>query len=132
VIHLEGAARRPEGDVILVDVAREDGSVLISDLRELGIGEEGSIAIEDIDSHISKYADKAVEAARGAPADAVVWEEVSDRTSEDAELSLSFVAFMVLATLIASVGIFLNTPILTIGAMVVGRSSAPSRASAWL
>ncbi len=125
VIHLQGAAKRPEGDVILVDVAREDGSVLLSDLKELGIGERGSIAIEDVDSHISKYADRAVEAARGAPADAVVWEEVSGRTSEDAELSLSFVAFMVLATLIASVGIFLDTPILIIGAMVVGPEFGP-------
>ena len=125
VIHLPGAAKRPDGDVILVDVAREDGSVLLSDLKELGIGEKGSIAIEDVDSHISKYADRAVEAARGAPADAVVWEEVSERTSEDAELSLSFVAFMVLATLIASVGIFLDTPILIIGAMVVGPEFGP-------
>ena len=111
--------------MILVDVAREDGSVLLSDLKELGIGEKGSIAIEDVDSHISKHADRAVEAARGAPADAVVWEEVSGRTSEDAELSLSFVAFMVLATLIASVGIILDTPILIIGAMVVGPEFGP-------
>ena len=37
VIHLEGAARKPRGDVILCDVAREDGSVILCDLRELDL-----------------------------------------------------------------------------------------------
>ena len=41
LIFLERAAQRPEGDVILVDVAREDASVIISDLRELEIDREG-------------------------------------------------------------------------------------------
>ena len=33
LIYLPGAARKPEGDVILCDVAREDASVVVSDLR---------------------------------------------------------------------------------------------------
>src|SRR5918994_667830 len=45
VIYLERVARKPEGDVILCDVAREDASVIISDLRELKIDEEGSLAM---------------------------------------------------------------------------------------
>lgn len=49
VILLERAAHKPEGDVILCDVAREDASVIVSDLRELNIDKEGSIAIENID-----------------------------------------------------------------------------------
>ena len=56
LIVLPGAARKPEGDVILVDVAREDASIVISDLRELEVDREGSIAIEDIDSQISEAA----------------------------------------------------------------------------
>ena len=103
LIFLERAARRPEGDVILCDVAREDASVIISDLRELEIDKEGSIAMEEIDSQISDAAKRAEEAAIGRPTDAVIWEEVESRTSENIEMSASFLAFMVLACLIASV-----------------------------
>ncbi len=125
LIFLERAAQRPEGDVILVDVAREDASVIVSDLKELGIPEEGSIAMEDIDSQISDAADRAEVAAKGAPSDAVVWEEVEARTSENTEFSASFMAFMVLACLIATVGVILDSPILIIGAMVVGPEFGP-------
>jgi uncharacterized hydrophobic protein (TIGR00271 family) len=125
IIHLPGAARRPKGDVILCDVAREDTSVILSDLRELDIPTEGSIAIEIVDTAISEGAKVAEKAAVGAPSDAVVWEEVESRTSENAELSVTFLIFMTAATLIASVGIYLDTPILIIGAMVVGPEFGP-------
>jgi uncharacterized hydrophobic protein (TIGR00271 family) len=125
LIYLERAAHKPEGDVILCDVAREDASVIVSDLKEFGIQHEGSIAIEDIDSLISDAADRAEEAAAGAPSDAVVWEEVEARTSENTELSASFLLFMMLACLIASVGVILDSPILIIGAMVVGPEFGP-------
>jgi uncharacterized hydrophobic protein (TIGR00271 family) len=125
LIYLERAAKRPEGDVILCDVAREDASVIVSDLKELEIHREGSIAMEDIDSQISDAAHAAEEAAAGSAADAVVWEEVESRTSENIELSVPFLAFMVLAMLIAAAGIFLDQPILIIGAMVVGPEFGP-------
>ncbi len=125
LIFLAGAARQPDGDVILCDVAREDASVLIEDLKELGIPRDGSIALEQIDSQLSAAADRAERAARGAPSDAVVWEEVEARTSESTELSGVFLAFMVLACLIASVGIFTGSPILIVGAMVVGPEFGP-------
>jgi uncharacterized hydrophobic protein (TIGR00271 family) len=125
VIYLERAAQRPEGDVILCDVAREDASVIISDLRELDIHKEGSIAMEIVDSHISQAAARAEQAAAGLASDAVVWEEVESRTSENTELSFSFLAFMVIAMLIASVGIMLDQPILIVGAMVVGPEYGP-------
>jgi uncharacterized hydrophobic protein (TIGR00271 family) len=125
VIWLEGAAREPEGDVILADVAREDASVVLSDLKELGIPEHGSIALEEIDTQISAHAKRAIEKARGAVADSVVWEEVESRTSEQVELSGVYLMFMVLAGLIAAVGIFLDSPILIVGAMVVGPEFGP-------
>jgi uncharacterized hydrophobic protein (TIGR00271 family) len=125
LIHLAGAARRPRGDVILCDVAREDASVVIEDLKDLGVAEDGSIALEQIDSQLSAAAERAVRAARGAPSDAVVWEEVEARTSETTELSATFLGFMMLACLIASVGIFTGSPILIVGAMVVGPEFGP-------
>jgi uncharacterized hydrophobic protein (TIGR00271 family) len=125
VIVLAGAARKPEGDVIFCDVAREDASVILSDLRALEIDRCGSIAMETIDAHMSDVATEAERAAVGAPSDAVIWEEVTARTSEDSTLSASFLAFMTLAMLIASVGIYLDSPILVVGAMVVGPEFGP-------
>jgi uncharacterized hydrophobic protein (TIGR00271 family) len=125
VVHVRGAARRPEGDLILSDVAREDASVVLSDLRELEIPKLGSITVEEIDTQLSDAAQRAEHAAAGAPSDAVVWEEIEARTSDTAELSATFLVFMVAAMLIASVGIFLDTPILIIGAMVVGPEFGP-------
>ena len=125
LIHLPGAAEKPDGDVILCDVAREDASIVLADLRELRIHERGSIALEDIDAELSHAAEKAKAAALGMPSDAVVWEEVEERTSESTELSISFLAFMVLATQIAAVGILIDSQILIIGAMVVGPEFGP-------
>lgn len=125
VIYLRGAARKPVGDVILCDVAREDASVLVSDLRELDVDKDGSIAIEHIDSAISAVAAAAEKAAAGHPGDAVVWEEIESRTSENTELNGVFLAFMALACLIASVGIFLDSPILIVGSMIVGPEFGP-------
>ena len=125
VVHLHGAAQKPEGDVILCDVAREAASVIIGDLKELGIAKSGSIAVEELDSAISERFDAAEKAAPGLRSDAVVWEEVEARTSEDTELSVSFVAFMVLAMQLSVVGIVLDQPILIVGAMVVGPEFGP-------
>ncbi len=125
VVALPGAAVKPSGDVILCDVSPEDASVIIGDLKELGIPAVGSIAIETIDSEISEAGKLAERHAPGMPTDAVVWEEVEARTSENVELSWNFGAFMVLAVLIAMAGIFLDSPILIIGAMVVGPEFGP-------
>jgi uncharacterized hydrophobic protein (TIGR00271 family) len=125
IVRLDGAAQRPEGDVVLCDVAREDASVVLGDLKALDLYEHGSIALEQIDTAISKAADEAERRAPGLPSDAVVWEEVESRTSENIELSFNFLAFMVLACLIASVGIMLDSPITIIGAMVVGPEFGP-------
>ena len=125
LIFLAGAARKPTGDVILCDVAREDASVIIDDLRGLEIPRDGSIAIEQIDSQLSAAAERAERAARGTSSDAVIWEEVESHTSESIELGGNFLVFMSLACLIASVGIYLGSPILIVGAMVVGPEFGP-------
>jgi uncharacterized hydrophobic protein (TIGR00271 family) len=125
IIRLPAAAIRPDGDVILADVAREDASVVLSDLKAFNVHEDGSITLEEIDTSLSRYAEEAERRAPGAPADAVVWEEVEQRTSENVELSAVFLLFMVLAALIAAVGIYLDSEILIVGAMVVGPEFGP-------
>ena len=125
IVHLHGAATKPAGDVILCDVAREDASVILGDLKELEIPRVGSIAVEHIDISLSDAADAAEKAAPGLPSDAVVWEEVEQRTSENTELSISFLLFMVLAMQIGAAGILTDQPILIVGAMVVGPEFGP-------
>ena len=123
------AARRPDGDLILCDVPREAASLVIADLDELGIPRDGSIAIEKIDTEISRIGEEAERKAPGDPTNAVVWEEVVELTSEQTDLSVSFLLFMSLATIIASVGIYLDSPILIVGAMVIGPEFGPIAAA---
>jgi uncharacterized hydrophobic protein (TIGR00271 family) len=125
VIRLSEPTSRPDGEMIMCDVAREDASVVISDLKELELHHEGSITLELIDTAISDWAERAEKHAKGAPADAVVWEDVESKTSEQVELSATFLTFMVLAGLIAAVGIFQDSSILIVGAMVVGPEFGP-------
>ena len=125
VVRLPGVAEQPQGDLILCDVASEDASVVVAGLRELGLERDGSIALEPISSLVSHAARRAEEYAVGSPADAVVWETVEYQTSQSAELSFSFLSFMVLATMIAALGILQDSVILIIGAMVVGPEFGP-------
>jgi uncharacterized hydrophobic protein (TIGR00271 family) len=125
LVLLRGAALDPAGDLLMCDVAREDASVVIADLRDLGLEDRGTIAIEAIDSSPSKRARQAERLSAGDPADAVVWEEVEARTSDESRLSATFLLFMVLAALIGMSGILLNNPILIVGAMVVGPEFGP-------
>ena len=125
VVHLPGVATSPDGDLILADVAREDATVILADLKELEVDRLGSITVQEIGVILSDGADQAERHAPGAPGDAVVWEQVEARTSESTELSGAFLSFMVLAALLASVGIYLDSPILIVGAMVVGPEFGP-------
>ena len=125
VVRIRDVAERPGGDLFLCDVAREDASVVIADLRELGLEREGSIAIEPVSALVSDAARRAEDIAVGSPADGVVWETVQGQTSESAELSVSFLALMVVATMIAALGIIQDSQILIIGAMVVGPEFGP-------
>lgn len=124
LVRLENAAIKPEGDLVLCDVAREEASLLVADLRELDIDRDGSIALEEIDSEISRHAKVAEKASHGR-SDPVVWEEVSKQTSEGVELTNTFVIYMALAMMIAAVGIYFDQPILIIGAMVIGPEFGP-------
>ncbi|MER7793964.1 DUF389 domain-containing protein [Streptomyces sp. NPDC097640] len=125
LVVLPGAARNPVGDVVTVDVAREAGDALLGELRALGLDADGSIAVENIDLSLSKRADKAEEEAPGEGADAVLWEQLAEATHEESTLSVTFLAFLVLATMIAACGVVLDNAILIVGAMAVGPEFGP-------
>src|SRR3954453_14411141 len=124
VIRVANASTRPDGDLVMCDVAPEDASVIISQLRELDLHKDGSISLSPVDT-ISDYAEAARAHAPGSPADAVIWEQLDQRTNESVELSAVFLIYMVLAGIIAAIGIFLDSEILVVGAMVVGPEFGP-------
>lgn len=125
LVVLPGAARDPAGDVVMCDVAREAGDALLAALRELGIDTTGSIAVESIDLSLSERADKAEADAPGEGADAVLWEQLTEATHEESTLSVTYLAFITLATMIAACGVVLDNAILIVGAMAVGPEFGP-------
>ncbi|MGW2682757.1 DUF389 domain-containing protein [Streptomyces sp. NPDC001414] len=125
LVVLPGAARDPAGDVVMCDVAREAGDELISGLRALDLDRTGSIAVEDIDLSLSRRADRAETEAPGEGADAVLWEGLAEATHEESTLSVTYVAFIALATMIAACGVVLDNAILIVGAMAVGPEFGP-------
>lgn len=120
VVVLPGAARDPEGDLVLCDVAREAASEVIEGLKAMDIEQRGSMALERVDLSISDVSEEAERHAPGHGDDAVIWEEIDQRTEEETELTWTFLAFLALATQLAAIAALIDSPILIVGAMVLG------------
>jgi len=76
-------------------------------------------------SHLAGAAIRAEEESPGDPADAVVWEQLEQSAGEETRLSITYLCFMIVATMIAGIGVMLDQPILIVGAMVVGPEFGP-------
>jgi uncharacterized hydrophobic protein (TIGR00271 family) len=125
-----GGSLRPSGDLFLVDVARESADQLIDGLRQLHVDRDGGIAMEAVDAAVSRPAEDAERSAPGDGSDAVVWEQVVRSTASDATLSVSYLAFLTIATLLAAIAIVNDSAPLVIGAMVLGPEFGPLAALA--
>ena len=126
-----GAARKPNGDLVSFDVAREAANDVITTLRALDLHHVGSITIDRIDTSFSDAAASAEELAPGNPSDAVIWEEVEARVRAEAGWSISFAVLLVISALIAAIGVLVDSPILIVGAMVVGPEYGPVSLAAY-
>ena len=126
----KGASVIPPGDVMTVQIARESAEELIERLHALKVPDFGSISISSPDLVLSERADHAEEEAPGESADSVIWDEVSTQTGEDSKLTWSFLAFLVIATQLAAIGIVTDSTIAIVGAMVVGPEFGPLAALA--
>ena len=127
---LPGASLAPAGDLVLADVARESADSLVSALRALHVDRDGGITVETVDAAVSRSAEEAERAAPGDGSDAVVWEQVVRTTAADSSLSVSYLAFLTVATLLAAIAIVTDSAILTVGAMVLGPEFGPLAALA--
>lgn len=124
IVH-PGAALEPAGDLVEADITREAVNDVLAGLLALGLVHDGAITMEPLDTVISDAAVRAEKDAPGDPDDSIVWEELTRRTREDATLSITFVTFLVLACLLAAVGVITDSPVTVVGAMVVGPEFGP-------
>ena len=131
VVQLPAAAVGPAGDVVLCDVVREAANELVEWLQRQGVHRQGAITVEVLEAAVSDAAERAEAEAAGHASDALVWEELEDRSRTESALTVSFLVFMAVAAMIAAVGILLDSPILIVGAMVVGPEYGPWPPCAW-
>nr|WP_090278930.1 DUF389 domain-containing protein [Mycolicibacterium komanii]CRL74604.1 hypothetical protein CPGR_03741 [Mycolicibacterium komanii] len=129
VIHRD-AAVDPRGDEITADIARESANDVIAALKKLGVKDRGAITLDFVDTVLSARAYRAEDEADGDPADAVVWDELAVRTREESSLNVTFLAFLCVACLIASIGVVTDSPVTVVGATVVGPEFGPLAALA--
>jgi len=125
LVVLRDAALSPRGDVVEVDVPRESVNDIVNILTGLGVQDEGTIKVLPIPTWISQRGFAAEQEAPGEAADAVVWAEVVERSYDESTLTYTYVAFMILATLLAAIAVATDSVILVIGAMVLGPEFVP-------
>ena len=113
-----GASVDPDGDVFEAQVERDAVNDLLGALMDLGVQERGSIQILQPSSWVSQ---RAYDAEQASPdTDNVVWSQVIEQAYEQSKITPIFLAFMTMATLLAAIAVITDSPILVIGAMVLG------------
>lgn len=115
-----GACVQPEGDLIECDLAREKAGEVLDELNCLGLDQAGGIVITTPIGTPFAAARALERAAPGHPDDAVIWESVQAQAEAGAVPTVSFHIFLVLAVTLASIAVITDSPVLVVGAMVVG------------
>jgi uncharacterized hydrophobic protein (TIGR00271 family) len=121
IVVLPASARRPDGDVIQFDLAAGSANPVLRQLHDLGIGEHSPVAVHIVDAALPEPPPPARPGRRRHLGEiAPVWELLYARIRADAIYAPSFYLLLIIAGLIAAVGILTNSQILIVGAMVVG------------
>jgi uncharacterized hydrophobic protein (TIGR00271 family) len=120
LVVLKGAARRPEGDAVQFDLQLGSANPVFQQLHGLGLDGRGSVMVETVDAAITHPERPAVGRGKHYGEVAPVWEMVEARIRAGGAYAPSFFVLLVIAGLIACVGILTNSQILVVGAMVVG------------
>jgi uncharacterized hydrophobic protein (TIGR00271 family) len=125
VLRVPNAAIEPAGDLVLCDVAREGANEVVEWLQRLGVHHSGAISVDTGVVVVSDAAEVADAQAPGEGGDALIWEQLEAQARSDSVPTTSFFVLMSIASVIATVGILLDSPILIVGAMVVGPEYGP-------
>ena len=125
IIVLPGVARDPSGDLFQADLARECVQQVVSELRELGIDRDGSISWWGVIQQSVTVCNAPNVPRRGRAPTPSSGTKSSPAQSEDSTLTWTFMTFMVLACILAAIGVATDSPITIVGAMVVGPEFGP-------
>jgi uncharacterized hydrophobic protein (TIGR00271 family) len=125
LVRRSGTTVKPEGERIEADVVREAADAVLDRLRGLCVEHGGTVTISEVDAAFGDPVEAAERDAPGAGVDAVVWQEISQRTAADATLSSTFLVFLIAATLICAVGLLTDSSVLIVGGMVLGPEFGP-------
>lgn len=115
-----GVVVDPEGDLVEVDVAREDTGSLLQRLEDSGLPERGGIVVVTPSGAPFARARELEATAPGHPDDAVIWESVSTKADDGSVPTVSYLVFLVLAVVLAAIAVITDSAVLVVGAMVVG------------
>jgi len=115
-------ARRPDGDVVQFDLPRGSANAVFQRLRDPQLAGLRSVMIEAVDASLTEPESARPAFRRDAQHGelAPVWEMVETGIRAGGIYPPSFFILLVIAALIAGVGILTNSQILIVGAMVVG------------
>jgi uncharacterized hydrophobic protein (TIGR00271 family) len=120
LVVLPAAARRPDGDAVQFDLLNESANPVLRQLRWLHMNGGGSVTVGEVNVDLAGPP-SATETRRYARRERIpVWAMVEGAIRAGATYPPSFYILLVIAGLIAAVGILTNSQILVIGAMVVG------------
>jgi len=125
VMQFAGAALRPPGDVILCDVSRDSTDELLAILHAMGVDAGGSIAVETMDTLISRHPDVDRELDWAERTESVVWESVAAAAHREVQGGWTFHVFLSIAVALAAIGVKLDSTIAIIAAMVVSPDFSP-------
>jgi len=119
MVVLAGAARRPDGDAVQFDLRTGSANPVFRQLRELRLDERGVVLVETVEAAITETGHPAGRSPHHGEI-APVWEMVEAGIRAGSVYAPSFFGLLMIAGLIACVGILTNSQILVVGAMVVG------------
>ena len=120
LVLLRGTAQLPDGDAIQFDLLNASANPVLHDLRSLGLDQRGSVTVGEVNVALDGPPTPAAERRYARRERVPVWEMVEGTIRANASYPPSFYLLLIIAGLIAAVGILTNSQILVVGAMVVG------------
>jgi uncharacterized hydrophobic protein (TIGR00271 family) len=120
LVVLRGVARRPDGDAVQFDLRTSSANPVFQQLRDLQLDGRGVVMVEAVDAAISDPERPIARRGRYLGEVAPVWEMVEASIRAGGVYAPSFFGLLIIAGLIACVGVLTNSQILVVAAMVVG------------
>jgi uncharacterized hydrophobic protein (TIGR00271 family) len=125
VVVAPGTALSPKGDAVQFEIRESSANLAFEQFHEFGIDRRGTISVEHVDATIPDPRGPHGPSNSDQHEIAPVWRLVEFQIRQGAVCPPSFYILLVIAGLIAAVGILTNSQILVVGAMVVGPEYGP-------